>query len=152
MQDKGVLLHCNIILPYSHVQWKISVTLLCCYSLFLLIHQRPAEIVDEEEDGEKASKDTGKKEELIGMNGDVEEEGDGEALAASKQAEEIPDPGEEQAGPARVNGVTDEENGEELDQVNNELQEAVDEEIKSPGAGSGQEEVFLLPLLTCLPA
>lgn len=106
---------------------------------------RPAEIVDEEEDGEKESKDAGKKEELIGMNGDVEEEGDGEAVAASEQAEEIPDQGEEQAGPARVDGITDEENGEELDQVNNELQEAVDEEIRSPGAGSGQEEADLDP-------
>lgn len=134
------------------MQWEISVTLLCYYLLFLLIHQRPAEIVDEEEDGEKESKDAGKKEELIGMNGDVEEEGDGEAMAASEQAEEIPDQGEEPAGPARVDGVTDEENGEELDQVNNELEEAVDEEIRSPGAGSGQEEVFLLPLLTCLSA
>lgn len=109
------------------------------------VDQRPAEIVDEEEDGEKGSKDAGKKEELIGMNGDVEEEGDGEAMAAAKQAEEIPDHGDEQAGPARVNGVTDEENGEELDQVNNELQEAVDEEIRSPGAGSGQEEADLDP-------
>lgn len=109
------------------------------------VDQRPAEIVDEEEDGEKESKDAGKKEKLIGMNGDVEEEGDGEAMAASKQAEEIPDQGEEQAGPARVDGITDEENGEELDQVNNELQEAVDEEIRSPGAGSGQEEADLDP-------
>ncbi|KAM5269261.1 doublecortin domain-containing protein 2 isoform 1-T5 [Hipposideros larvatus] len=109
------------------------------------VDQRPAEIVDEEEDGEKESKATEKKEEFLGMNGEVEEEGNGEATAASKQAEEMPGHGEEQAGPARVNGGTDEENGEEIDQVNDELQEAEDEEIKSAGAGSGQEEDDLDP-------
>lgn len=118
-----------------------------CYISFLSIHQRPAEIIDEEEDGEKESKGTEKKEEFTGMNGEVEEEGGGETTAASEQAE-MPGHTEEQAGPARVNGGTDEENGEELEQVNNELQEAVDEETKSPGAGNGQEEVFLLLLLT----
>ncbi|ELK06361.1 Doublecortin domain-containing protein 2 [Pteropus alecto] len=108
------------------------------------VDQRPAEIIDEEEDGEKESKGTEQKEEFTGMNGEVEEEGDGEITAASEQAE-MPGHMEEQAGPARVNGGTDEENGEELDQVNNELQEAVDEEIKSPGAGNGQEEADLDP-------
>ncbi|XP_014644201.1 PREDICTED: doublecortin domain-containing protein 2-like [Ceratotherium simum simum] len=77
------------------------------------------------------------------MNG--EEEGGREASDAPEQAEEIPDHREEEAGPARVNGGTDEENGEELDQVNSELQEAVDEEIKSQGAADGQDEVDLDP-------
>lgn len=113
-----------------------------------MIHQRPAEIVDEEEDGEKESKDAEKKEEFSGMNGEVEEEGGGEATAAPKQAEEGPGHREEQAGPARVQGGTDEENGEELDLVNNELQETVGEKITSPGAGSARDEVLLLPLLT----
>ncbi|XP_036092579.1 doublecortin domain-containing protein 2 isoform X2 [Rousettus aegyptiacus] len=108
------------------------------------VDQRPAEIIDEEEDGEKESKGTEKKEEFTGMNGEVEEEGGRETTAASEQAE-MPGHSEEQAGPARVNGGTDEENGEELEQVNNELQEAVDEETKSPGAGNGQEEADLDP-------
>lgn len=105
------------------------------------VDQRPAEIVDEEEDGEKENKDVEQKEDFLGMNGDVEEEGGREAAGTPEQVEETPDHKEEQAGPARVSGGTDEENGEELDQPNNELQEAVDEEVKSQGAGSGQEEV-----------
>ncbi|XP_070440286.1 doublecortin domain-containing protein 2 [Equus przewalskii] len=109
------------------------------------VDQRPAEMVDEEEDGEKENKDAEQKEDFSGVNGEVEEEGGGEASDAPEQVEEILDLGEEQAGPARVNGGTDEENGEELDQVNNELQEAVDEEIKSQGAGDGQDEVDLDP-------
>ena len=112
------------------------------------VDQRPAEIVDEEEDGEKENKEVEQKEDFLGMNGDVEEEGGREAAGTPEQVEETPDHKEEQAGPARVSGGTDEENGEELDQPNNELQEAVDEEVKSQGAGSGQEEVFLLILLT----
>ncbi|XP_058411147.1 doublecortin domain-containing protein 2 isoform X2 [Diceros bicornis minor] len=75
------------------------------------IDQRPAEIVDEEEDGEKENKDVEQKEDFSGMNG--EEEGGREASDAPEQAEEIPDHREEEAGPARVNGGTDEENGEE---------------------------------------
>ncbi|XP_047652232.1 doublecortin domain-containing protein 2 [Phacochoerus africanus] len=105
------------------------------------VDQRPAEIVDEEEDGEKENKEVEQKEDFLGMNGDIEEEGGREAAGTPEQVEEAPDPKEEQAGPARVSGGTDEENGEELDLPNNELQEAVDEEIKSQGAGSGQEEV-----------
>lgn len=117
-----------------------------------MIHQRPAEIVDEEEDREKESRDAEKKEEFSGMNGEVEEEGSGEATAASEQGEQMPGHREEQERPTRVNGGTDEENGEEMDPVSNELQEAVDEEIKSQGAGSEQEEVFLLLLLSCVLA
>ncbi|XP_054983468.1 doublecortin domain-containing protein 2 [Sorex araneus] len=97
------------------------------------VDQRPAEIV-EEEDGEKEKKDGEQKEDFSGMNGDVEEEGGGEA---PEPAEKVPDNGEEQAGPARVNGGTNEENGEELDQVHEEQQEA---EVKSQGAGGGQDE------------
>lgn len=117
-----------------------------------MIHQRPAEIVDEEEDGEKESKDAEEKEEFSGMNGEIEEEGAGEATAASGQAEDMPGHGEVQGRTTRVNGGTDEENGEETDPVSNELQEAVDEETKSQGAGSEQEEVFLLLLLSCVLA
>ncbi|KAB0355076.1 hypothetical protein FD755_022535 [Muntiacus reevesi] len=111
------------------------------------VHGRPAEIVDEEEDREKENKEVEQKEDFSGMNGEVkEDEGDQEKPEAPEQAEEIPDHREEQAGSAaRVNGGTDEENGEELEQVNNELQEAVDEEIKSQGAGSGLEEADLDP-------
>uniref|UniRef100_A0A2K6JNB3 Doublecortin domain containing 2 n=1 Tax=Rhinopithecus bieti TaxID=61621 RepID=A0A2K6JNB3_RHIBE len=109
------------------------------------VDQRPAEIVDEEEDGEKAKKDAEQKEDFSGMNGDLEEEGGREATDAPEQVKEILDHSEEQAGPARVNGGTDEENGEVLDQVNNELQLALDEERKSQGAGSGQDEADLDP-------
>ncbi|XP_070261745.1 doublecortin domain-containing protein 2 isoform X1 [Myotis yumanensis] len=106
------------------------------------VDQRPAEIVDEEEDGEKESKDAEEKKEFSGMNGEVEGEGAGEA---PEQAEEMPGHREEQGRTTRVNGGTDEENGEEMDPVSNELQEAVDEETKSQGAGSEQEEVDLDP-------
>ncbi|XP_008992139.3 doublecortin domain-containing protein 2 isoform X1 [Callithrix jacchus] len=109
------------------------------------VDQRPAEIVDEEEDGEKANKDAEQNEDFSGMNGDLEEEGGGEAADAPQQVEEILDHGEERAGPARVSGVTDEENGEELDQVNDELQLAPDEERTSQGDGSGQDEADLDP-------
>ncbi|KAM9074896.1 doublecortin domain-containing protein 2 isoform 1-T1 [Megaptera novaeangliae] len=108
------------------------------------VDQRPAEIVDEE-DREKEDKEVGQKEDFSGMNGGVEEEGGREAPEAPERAEEILDHREEQAGPAHVNRGTNEENGEELDQVNNELQEAVEEEIKSQGAGSGCEEADLDP-------
>lgn len=86
------------------------------------------------------------------MNGEVEEGGEEEATGASEQVEGVPDHSEEQVAPARGNGGTDEENGEELDQVNTEPQEAVDEEVKSQGAVSGHDEVFLLLLLTCVHA
>lgn len=119
----------------------------CFHLLFILTHQRPAEIVDEEEDGEKANKDAEQKEDFSGMNGEVEEGGDLEATEASEEVEEVPDHREEPAGPTRGNGGTDEENGEELDQVTTELQEAVDEDVKSQGAGTGQNEVILLLLL-----
>ncbi|XP_076999860.1 doublecortin domain-containing protein 2 isoform X2 [Tamandua tetradactyla] len=112
------------------------------------VDQRPAEIVDEEEDGEKESKDAGEKEskdaeqkeDFSVMNGEVEDEGDRGATKDPEQAEETLGNREEQAGPARGNGGTDEENGEELDQVNNELQPEVDEGTRSQGAGSGQDE------------
>ncbi|XP_038302404.1 doublecortin domain-containing protein 2 isoform X1 [Canis lupus familiaris] len=107
------------------------------------VDQRPAEIVDEEEDGEKANKDAEQKEDFSGMNGEVEEGGDLEATEASEEVEEVPDHREEPAGPTRGNGGTDEENGEELDQVTTELQEAVDEDVKSQGAGTGQNEADL---------
>lgn len=122
------------------------------YPLFILTRQRPAEIIDEEEDGEKANQDAEQKEDFSGMNGEVEGGGEEGATGASEQVEGVPDHGEEQVAPARGNGGTDEENGEELDQVNTEPQEAVDEEVKSQGAGSGQDEVFLLLLLTCVHA
>ncbi|XP_077910548.1 doublecortin domain-containing protein 2 [Halichoerus grypus] len=109
------------------------------------VDQRPAEIVDEEEDGEKANKNAEQKEDFSGMNGEVEDRGEKEATDASEQIEGVPDHSEEQAAPTRVNGGTDEENGEELDQVNTEPQEAVDEEVKSQGAGSGQDEADLDP-------
>ncbi|XP_034841668.1 doublecortin domain-containing protein 2 [Mirounga leonina] len=109
------------------------------------VDQRPAEIVDEEEDGEKANKNAEQKEDFSGMNGEVEDGGEKEATDASEQVEGVPDHSEEQAVPARVNGGTDEENGEELDQVNTEPQEEVDEELKSQGAGSGQDEADLDP-------
>ncbi|XP_029801117.1 doublecortin domain-containing protein 2 [Suricata suricatta] len=109
------------------------------------VDQRPAEIVDEEEDGEKAKKEAEQKEDFSGVNGQVEEGAGGEAADAPEEVEEAPDHSEGQAGPARSNGGTDEENGEELDQVNKELQDAVDEEVKSQGAGSGQDEADLDP-------
>lgn len=109
------------------------------------VDQRPAEIVDEEEDGEKANKDAEQKEDFSGMNGEVEEGGEKETTDASEQVGGLPDHSEEPAAPARVNGGTNEENGEELDQVNTEPQEAVDEEVKSQGAGSGQDEADLDP-------
>uniref|UniRef100_A0A8C9K3T3 Doublecortin domain containing 2 n=1 Tax=Panthera tigris altaica TaxID=74533 RepID=A0A8C9K3T3_PANTA len=109
------------------------------------VDQRPAEIVGEEEDGEKANKEAEQKEDFSGVNGQVEEGGGGEAADAPEEVEEVPDHGEGQAGPTRNNGGTDEENGEELDQVNTELQDTVDEEVKSEGAGNGQDEADLDP-------
>ncbi|XP_058588835.1 doublecortin domain-containing protein 2 [Neofelis nebulosa] len=109
------------------------------------VDQRPAEIVGEEEDGEKANKEAEQKEDFSGVNGQVEEGGGGEAADTPEEVEEVPDHGEGQAGPTRNNGGTDEENGEELDQVNTELQDTVDEEVKSEGAGNGQDEADLDP-------
>jgi hypothetical protein len=115
-----------------------------------LLHQRPAEIVDEEEDGEKANKEAEQKE-FSGMNDEVEGEEGREAASVPEQVEAIQNHSEEKEGPARVNGGTDEENGEELDQVNNELQPTVDEERKSQGSDNVQDEVFLFfCLLICV--
>lgn len=96
------------------------------------VDQRPAEIV-EEEDKEKEKKDVEQKEDFSGMNGTVEEEEGGEA---PEQAKDDPGDREDQAGPARVNGGTDAENGEEVDQVTNEQQEAEETE----GAGNEPDE------------
>ncbi|XP_069880564.1 doublecortin domain-containing protein 2 isoform X1 [Dipodomys merriami] len=106
----------------------------------LPVDQRPAEIVDEEEDGEKTNKDTEQKEDFSGMNGEVEDVGR-EAGDAPEQGDEILDHSEKE-GPARINGGTDEENGEELDQVN-ELQPTVEGERNSQGADNGQDEADL---------
>lgn len=111
--------------------------------LFILPRQRPAEIVDEEEDGGKANKDAEQKEDLSGTNGAVEGAGEEAAPADSEQAEGVPRPSEEPVAPARGTGGTDEENGEELDQVHAEPPEAVEEEVKSQGAGSAQGEVLV---------
>ncbi|XP_032197119.1 doublecortin domain-containing protein 2 isoform X1 [Mustela erminea] len=109
------------------------------------VDQRPAEIVDEEEDGGKANKDAEQKEDFSGMNGAVEGAGEEAAPGDSEQAEGVPRPSEEPVAPARVTGGTDEENGEELDQVHAEPPEAVEEEVKSQGAGSAQGEADLDP-------
>ncbi|XP_021116223.1 doublecortin domain-containing protein 2 isoform X3 [Heterocephalus glaber] len=106
--------------------------------LFILLYQRPAEIVDEEEDEEKANIDAEQKEDFSGMNGGAADEG-------GRDAADTPEHSGEKASPAHVNGGTDEENGEELGQVKNELQSAADEEHNSPGAGSGQDEADLDP-------
>ncbi|XP_073938883.1 doublecortin domain-containing protein 2 isoform X3 [Castor canadensis] len=108
----------------------------------LPVDQRPAEIVDEEEDGEKANKEAEQKE-FSGMNDEVEGEEGREAASVPEQVEAIQNHSEEKEGPARVNGGTDEENGEELDQVNNELQPTVDEERKSQGSDNVQDEADL---------
>lgn len=78
------------------------------------------------------------------MNGETEDGGSSEATDAPKQEEGIPDHAEKKASPSRVNGTTDEENGEELDQVTEELQPTVDEEGKAEGDNSGQDKVLLL--------
>jgi hypothetical protein len=119
------------------------------YPLFLLLLKRPAEIVDEEEDGEKTSKDANQKEDFSAMNGETEDRGGSKAAGTSEQEEGIPDHGEKKASPSRVNGGTDEENGEELDQVAEELQSTEDEKGKAEGDNSGQDEVLLL-FLACL--
>ncbi|KAM6186141.1 doublecortin domain-containing protein 2 [Rhynchocyon petersi] len=107
------------------------------------VDQRPAEIVHEEEDGEQENKDIEQKD-FSGMNGKVEV-GDQGATEDPEQAKETLDHGEEQAGPAHVNGGTDEENGEELDQLNQEVQPEADEERESQGGGNGQDEAALDP-------
>nr|XP_044988619.1 doublecortin domain-containing protein 2 isoform X2 [Jaculus jaculus] len=94
------------------------------------VDQRPAEIIDEEEEEEKAINDDDQKEDFLGMNGEAEEGGGG----AAEQVEEEPDHGAEASAAAtRVNGGTDEENGEELDQPSSELPPAADEARKSQG-------------------
>ncbi|XP_011242593.1 doublecortin domain-containing protein 2 isoform X1 [Mus musculus] len=107
------------------------------------VDQRPAEIVDEEEDGEKTSKDANQKEDFSAMNGETEDRGGSKAAGTSEQEEGIPDHGEKKASPSRVNGGTDEENGEELDQVAEELQSTEDEKGKAEGDNSGQDEAGL---------
>ncbi|KAM5299351.1 doublecortin domain-containing protein 2 [Ctenodactylus gundi] len=110
------------------------------------VDQRPAEIVDEEEEGEKANTAAEQEGDLSGVDGRAEEggaeEGGGpEAADAPEQAQEVRDPHEEKAGPTRVNGGTDEENGEELDQVHSQLQPGGGEDRKSPGAVGEPTEV-----------
>ncbi|XP_020842496.1 doublecortin domain-containing protein 2 isoform X2 [Phascolarctos cinereus] len=101
------------------------------------VDQRPAEIIDEEEGGEKENEDIeeekeDEKEDLSKVNGDVEE----------KEVEESPEHGN--VDPPRVNGGTNEENGEELDEVNNDQQhQEKDKEItlaKGDGDGDGPKE------------
>ncbi|XP_004712531.1 doublecortin domain-containing protein 2 [Echinops telfairi] len=108
------------------------------------VDQRPAEIVDEEEGEEKEEQGMEQKD-FSGMNGDVEDEGGQEAADEPEPARGSLDHSEGQADPARASGGTDEENGEELDQVNNGPQPEVGEERKSPGAGSAQDETDLDP-------
>lgn len=120
------------------MQWKCLSHF--SYPSFLLLCKRPAEIVDEEEDGEK----TVKQKDFSAMNGETEDGADSEAVNAPEQEEELPDHGEKAASPSRANGGTDEENGEELDQVTEELQPTGNEEGKKEGDNSGQDEVLLL--------
>lgn len=120
------------------------------YTLSLLLCKRPAEIVDEEEDGEKTNKDAKQKEDFSAMNGETEAGGDSGAADGPEQEDGIPARGEKKAAsPSRVNGATDEENGEELDQVTEELQSAVDEEGKAEGDSGGHDEVLLVFWLPC---
>lgn len=99
--------------------------------------------MDEEEDGGKVNKDAEQREDFSGMNGAVEGAGEEAAPGDSEQVEGVPRPSEEPVAPARANGGTDEENGEELDQVRPEPQEAVEEEARSQGASSAQGEVLV---------
>ncbi|EGW01362.1 Doublecortin domain-containing protein 2 [Cricetulus griseus] len=123
----------------SRVALDTSITLPYGFSHVIPL-ERPAEIVDEEEDGEKTNKDIKQKEDFSAMNGETEDGGSSEATDAPKQEEGIPDHAEKKASPSRVNGTTDEENGEELDQVTEELQPTVDEEGKAEGDNSGQDK------------
>lgn len=102
-------------------------------------------MVDEEEDGQKENKDAEQKEGFSGTSGGVEEEGSGEVKDDSKQAPETPGPQAAQAGPARVSRGTDEENGEELEQVTSEPQEAAGGDAEARAAGSEQDEADLDP-------
>ncbi|XP_003468814.2 doublecortin domain-containing protein 2 [Cavia porcellus] len=102
------------------------------------VDQRPAEIVDEEEDGEKADVDAEQKEHPSRVS-------DGAADEGGRDAPDTPEHHEEEASPVHVNGGTDEENGEELGHIKSELQPAVNEEQKSPGPDSGQDEAGLDP-------
>lgn len=107
------------------------------------VDQRPAEIVDEEEDGEKTSKDANQKEDFSAMNGETEDRGGSKAADAPEEEEGASDHGEKKASPSRVNGGTDEENGEELDQVTEELQPTAEEKGTAEGDNSGQDEAGL---------
>ncbi|GAB1298022.1 Doublecortin domain-containing protein 2 [Apodemus speciosus] len=107
------------------------------------VDQRPAEIVDEEEDGEKTSKDANQKEDFSAMNGETEDRGGSKAADAPEEEEGTSDHGEKKASPSRVNGGTDKENGEELDQVTEELKPAVEEKGTAEGDNSGQDEAGL---------
>ncbi|XP_073080181.1 doublecortin domain-containing protein 2 [Manis javanica] len=109
------------------------------------VDQRPAEMVDEEEDGQKENKDAEQKEGSSGTSGGVEEEGSAEVKDDSKQAPETPGPRAAQAGPARVSRGTDEENGEELEQLPAEPPEAAGGEAEARAAGSEQDEADLDP-------
>ncbi|XP_031802641.1 doublecortin domain-containing protein 2 isoform X2 [Sarcophilus harrisii] len=102
------------------------------------VDQRPAEIIYEEEGGGKENEDIEEekeeeKENLSEINGDPE---DKEAEASPKQRN---------VDPPRVNGGTNEENGEELDEVNNDEHQEQNEEItlaKGDGDGDGPKEVL----------
>lgn len=111
--------------------------------MFLLFLKRPAEIVDEEEDGEKTSKDANQKEDFSAMNGETEDRAGSKGADAPEQETGIPSHGEKKASSSRVNGGTNEENGEELDQITEELQPTVDEKGKAEGDNSGQDEVLV---------
>ncbi|EDL86486.1 doublecortin domain containing 2 (predicted), isoform CRA_a [Rattus norvegicus] len=77
------------------------------------------------------------------MNGEAEDRAGSKVADAPEEEEGIPDQGEKKASPSRVNGGTDEENGEELDQVTEELQPTVDEKGKAEGDNSAQDEAGL---------
>lgn len=102
-------------------------------------------MVDEEEDRQKENKDAEQKEGSSGTSGGVEEEGSAEVKDDSKQAPETPGPRAAQAGPARVSRGTDEENGEELEQLPAEPPEAAGGEAEARAAGSEQDEADLDP-------
>ncbi|XP_056679479.1 doublecortin domain-containing protein 2 isoform X2 [Monodelphis domestica] len=94
------------------------------------VDQRPAEIIDEEENGGKENEETeGEKEDLPEVNGDGDE----------KEVKKSPEEGS--VDPPRVNG-TNEENGEELDDVtDNEHHQKTEEEIiLARGDGGGPKE------------
>ncbi|XP_044539465.1 doublecortin domain-containing protein 2 [Gracilinanus agilis] len=94
------------------------------------VDQRPAEIIDEEESGGKENEEIeGEKEDLPELNGDGDE----------KDVKKSPEEGN--VDPPRVNG-TNEENGEELDDVtDSEHHQKTEEEITlARGDGGGRKE------------